>query len=70
MEDKRRICELFADVLKLTRAGSEIDMIQYQKTADGIEKAHIYFSNDEVMSVNVTCDSGMSMIRDITRALL
>lgn len=68
-EDKRLICELFADVLKLTRAGSDIDVIQYMKTPDGIELASIWFMNGAEKTVNVTCDSGIAMIRDIARAL-
>ena len=67
-EDKRLICELLADALKLTRAGSELDTIQYSKTADGIEIAAMHFMNGATINVNVTADSGISMIRDITRA--
>ena len=66
MEDKREICSLLAKTLQATR--EEVVGIIYRKDPDGEEKVFIHFVNG-TKTANVTGDSGISMIRDILKAI-
>lgn len=66
-ENKQEICDALAEALKLTRDGANIARIEYNSHT---EHALIYFKDDAVLfPVNVTCDSGIAMIRDIMRVM-
>lgn len=66
MEDKAQICELLLEALKLTRAGADIEKLVYDEKT---EQVGIIWRNGYVGKVNVACDSGIAMIRDITKSL-
>lgn len=66
-EDKAKICKLFGKLLQYTRFGSDIEDIKYSINENGEETATIYYRNDYKKDINVTADSGIAMIRDITK---
>ena len=68
MEDKREICALLAKTLQATREYDDAVGIIYRKDPDGEEKVFIHFVNG-TKTANVTGDSGISMIRDILKAI-
>lgn len=68
MENKQLICEKLLALLQETRAGCDLVDIQYEKDIKA-ETATLIFSNGYKVLVDVSADSGISMIRDITRHL-
>lgn len=66
MENKQEILKHLTLALQATRAGSDIVLMEYIK---GREEVCIYKDGNHVQWVNVACDSGISMIRDICKAL-
>ena len=72
-EDKDKICRHFARVLQKTRAGSDILDILYVEDR-GEETARVLFADKNTgrlrrLDVNITADSGLSMLKDIIYAL-
>ncbi len=68
-EDKQQILNSLTRTLKLTRAGADVTRIDYEKDSVGEERAYIAFNNTYKKFVNITGDSGKSMIEEVTRAL-
>ena len=66
MENKSIICQLLLSAVRSTRAGSDVDAIIYD---DEQEVATIYYDNGYSKAVNVACDSGIAMMRDILEAI-
>lgn len=66
MENKHYIVKALKDVLKMTRAGENIESMYYEPDHETVK---IKFQNDYTKHVNVECDSGIAMIRDIMNAL-
>ena len=64
MENKQRIANLLADALRETRAGEDITTIDIKG-----EDAVVNFRNGYKKTVNIACDSGLSMMRDILNAI-
>lgn len=65
-EDKDKIISLLIPLLWETRAGGTIDDI---RLSEDEETVSIYFLNGSIRDVNVACDSGIALIKDILRAL-
>lgn len=66
MEDKQEIVMHLKWLLKATRAGSDIDAL----TLSGDEKTvKIRFCNGSERDVNVECDSGLELIKDVAKVL-
>ena len=61
-EDKQAICTALCAALRLTRAGCDIEYIEYDREN---EKAIVYYSDRLPVEVNVACDSGRALIYDI-----
>lgn len=61
-EDKQAICDALYKTLKLTRAGSDIKALWYDKESETVE---IVFKSGLKWPVNVNADSGSAMIRDV-----
>ncbi len=57
---------LLKHVLQATRAGEDIE--QMELGGDG-ETVQITFKNKCVKDVNIACDSGIAIIRDVAKAL-
>lgn len=68
-EDKTKICHELARVLRLTRAGWDVEDIRYHRSSQDEEEAVIIYLDGVAETVNVSLDSGVAMIRDILRAL-
>lgn len=69
MEDKAQICKLLLPVLQATRAGEDIKGIEYQKSDQGYREIVTLFRPWGHEDINVTADSGISMIRDIIKKM-
>ncbi|MBO7078459.1 MAG: hypothetical protein J6W64_01455 [Bacilli bacterium] len=63
MEDKQLICDLLCKTLQATRGQKDLIDIQYDR---GKETATLHYEG-RLISVNVACDSGTAMIRDIMK---
>lgn len=71
MEDKNEILIYLLPALQATRHGHDIVSLEYT-TLPGIfdEVVAIKWENGYVQFVNVTADSGISMIKDIIKRLI
>lgn len=65
MEDKQLICNRLYDTLMATRGASDILNIYYNNENETVE---VVFVNGKRI-INVACDSGVAMIRDIMNNL-
>lgn len=65
-EDKQAICDALAETLRLTRNCDDIIRIEYNPNT---ECALVYLEGADPIPVNVACDSGTALIRDIMRRL-
>ena len=71
MEDKKHICSLLLKTLQATRAGQDLERLDYEKLDNGDEVVRVGWKNaPSGMNVNVTADSGQALIRDIMRWVL
>lgn len=61
-EDKQLICEYLLEALKLTRGQGNIETLDYDSETETV--IGVYRNGNKIM-INVACDSGVSMIRDI-----
>ena len=68
-EDKEEIIKWLLATLKLTVAGVNISDIKYEQLANGDEIAVIIYDNGYRRPVNISCDSGIALMRDILRAI-
>lgn len=64
-EDKQLITKLLLGTLKVTRAGWNIVDMNYNFRDDGDEVVIIQYINGAEKRVNVSCDSGAGLIRDV-----
>lgn len=64
-EDKQKICNLLCITLKATRSQSDLQVLIYHPESEMVTIAY----SEGGTSVNVACDSGIAMIRDILRAM-
>ena len=67
MEDKQKICDLLAPVLRETRNLSDLDYLEYNKEG---ELVYAYFKDGNCKIANVACDSGTAMIQDIIKQIV
>lgn len=65
-ENKELICEKLTETLKLTRQFSDLEGIALESNE---ETAVVHWNGGFESRVNVTCDSGSAMIRDILKAI-
>jgi len=67
-EDKQPILDALKVTLNLTRAGDDITALNYDKER---EEVQVHFNNSSFVArrINVSCDSGIAMIRDVMRGL-
>ena len=68
MENKERITHQLMLCLLATRAGEDIDDMAYLRTKYQ-ECVNITFKDKKYMSVDVTADSGIALIKDVIKAL-
>lgn len=65
-ENKQQICDKFAELLKITRFGENIDRIEYNPNT---ECALVVRKDRKPVPINVAMDSGVAIIKDILRGL-
>ena len=67
-EDKQAILDALKVALNLTRAGDDITALNYDKER---EEVQVHFNNSSFAArrINVSCDSGIAMIRDVMKGL-
>lgn len=68
-ENKQLILSALADTLRLTRACEDLMHLEYDPER---ELVNVYFIDDtEAPSrkINVACDSGIAMIRDVLKGI-
>lgn len=61
-EDKQLICDYLLEVLKLTRAQRNLETLKYDPETEIVTGT---YHNGGKVRINVACDSGVSMVRDI-----
>ncbi|MCD8068490.1 MAG: hypothetical protein LUE87_06345 [Lachnospiraceae bacterium] len=64
VEDKQKICDLLCAALQATRKNEDMVSLHYELDLQG-EWVTAVYKNSCFRRINVTCDSGMAMIRDI-----
>lgn len=74
VDDKDLVCRKLAEFLRYTRAGEDIESIEYEKVdeADGFsyeEYAVIKFKNGFRKGITITGDSGKAIAADVIKAL-
>ena len=62
MEDKQNILNLMLSALRETRAFNDLSLLEYDDEAEVVTAT---FSSGFKKHVNVACDSGIAMIRDV-----
>lgn len=65
-ENKQMICDMLCRALHYTRGAADVTDIQYDADA---ETATVIFESGGKRVVNVACDSGTALIRDIMNNL-
>lgn len=68
-EDKQNIINYLFQTLKQTVAGVGLESIRYEQLTNGDEIAVLMYDNGYRKSVNISCDSGLALMRDILRAI-
>ena len=68
-ENKETIINCLYQALKFTVAGVGLEAIRYEQLTNGDEIAVLMYDNGYRKSVNISCDSGLALMRDILRAI-
>ena len=69
-ENKENIANLLAETLKRTRMWDDITRLKYIKEDSGSEYVYVdYKGKPAARRINVTCDSGWQLIKDVIQAL-
>lgn len=64
MENKQAICDALTKALRLTRQFEDLGYLEYD---DKSETVLVKFENGGTRTINVGCDSGYAMIKDIVK---
>lgn len=74
MDNKNEIVKALLPVLQKTRAGVDIERMDYIKYPDKTEEVRIFFRGNgkyrRSQHVDVTADSGAALILDVVNALI
>lgn len=63
---KHDICRALLPVLRMTRALRDLEDLEYQGDT---EEVHAVFRGGYTKKINVACDSGLAMIKDIANEI-
>lgn len=63
---KHDICRALLPVLRMTRALRDLEDLEYQGDT---EEVHAVFRGGYTKKINVACDSGLAMIKDIVNEI-
>lgn len=64
---KHDICRALLPVLRMTRALSDLEDLEYHVYPE--EEVHAVFRGGYTKKINVACDSGLAMIKDIVNKI-
>ena len=74
MENKQAVCDKMLEVINVTDAMRKPKELRYMKLENGTEIVRPIFDwrpeDDDRYDVDVTCDSGIAMIMDITKQFI
>lgn len=65
-EDKRAICLTLFNVLRLTREYHDLIELKYDNDKEAVVAT---FEGGYTRKINVACDSGVAMVKDILRGI-
>jgi len=65
IDDKQAICNLLLTTLQATRAHQNLKSLSYQMHENNDETVTASFENQSNITINVSCDSGIALIRDV-----
>ena len=68
-DDKQNICDLLLTTLQATREHHDLTELTYKMHDNHEETVTAIFNNKRKIDVNVSCDSGIAMIRDIIKGI-
>lgn len=66
-EDKKVVIQMLLQTLRCTVSGVDLADIEYKVLTDGTEIATLIYDTGYRKNVNITCDSGIALMRDILR---
>lgn len=66
MEDKQAICDALLTTLQLTRRYEDMQYIDYDAATETVT---VTYNDISLRYINVECDSGIAMIKDILRSI-
>lgn len=61
-ENKQKICRMLAAVIQQTRGGDDLKSLEYDEKTEIVTA---YFAGGGKRRINVACDSGFAMMKDI-----
>ena len=70
MENKQEICNLLLKALQATRGGEDITALDYVNDKEvGVETVTMHYKNGYAKTMDVSCDSGTALIKDIMKGV-
>ena len=69
-EDKEIITQALFQALKTTVEGVNLAEMNYRKLSNGEELVTLVYDNGYRKSINVSCDSGVTLMKDVLRAIV
>lgn len=66
-EDKQTICDHLCKALRATNYGEDIVVLTYAALSEAEERVIVTYKSGYSREINVSCDSGYAMIRDIMK---
>ncbi len=68
-EDKQKICNRLCETLRATLWGCDIESLTYIHHSTDEQEVVVKYRNGYRKRIDVSCDSGFGMIKDILRGL-
>ena len=69
-EDKAVITQALFQALKTTVEGVNLAEMKYQELGNGDELVTLIYDNGYRKTVNVSCDSGVALMKDVLREIV
>lgn len=66
-EDKQLICDRLLEAIRSTAAGRDVVHLWYKRGDRDDDTVIMQYLNGHRITINVACDSGAAMIRDIMK---
>lgn len=69
-EDKEVVTRALFQALKTTVEGVNLAEMEYKRLQDNTELVTLIYDNGYRKTVNVSCDSGVALMKDVLRAIV